>query len=339
MRYLFILLFPLIANAYTLDGSITGKSIKYRNLTDSISGKVVISWQPATKLLPAKKWSPGFKFLPATLKLSGPGGIVDVQDAIKVIGIEYKTSGSLERDDSQLISVATCEVSGDVGDVVYVTSTTSICQSSYSYDSSSQMPFYFTRPVIDIDESRIIEAFDSLDNKVEGYYNTTVPINFMYSFELDNGVKTWRNLTEQLVISFYYRPDNITDIQLEKPGVHQMDIIPSGDTNIKGNTQFNVIATGYFNDGIRLELAKSNDYTLSSGSSSYKIPYSIYCSRCEKKLLVDNGEIIGNGVSNILVSKSKSIRFPIDVTFDIRKDSVPVGNYVGQFSIIFSSDI
>ncbi len=343
MRFILLLfLFPLAVHSYTLDGTVTGKTIQFKNLADSMSGvgKVVISWQPAMRLLPVAQWSPGFRYTDSTLILQGPGGNVDLSNAIRVVGVEYKAN-SLTEEENFSTAVVTCDTSGSSGDETFVASPSgkSVCISKYSYDSRNKMPFYFTRPILEINEEEINNAFDSLEDKVEGFYISYIPVNFVYGFEQINGVKSWRNLTEMLTVSFYYKPNEITNIRLENPNVHEMKTYDSNGIEVRGETTFNVIAEGYFNDGLRLQLTSSNSYYLSTGRTEYDIPISIQCNNCDRKLLVDGGKLVGDGVTHISGVEGNEIRFPINVSFNIDKDSVPVGDYYGQFTIIFSSDL
>ncbi|UKA31619.1 hypothetical protein [Photobacterium damselae] len=343
MRFILLLfLLPLAVHGYTLDGTVTGKTIQFKNLAESMSGvgKVVISWQPAKRLLPVAQWAPGFRSTNNRLILQGPGGEVDLSNALRVVGMEYKAN-SLNEDDTYSTAEVTCDVSGSNGDIAYVSSLSgkSVCISEYSYDSKNKMPFYFTRPILNISESEISNAFDSLENKVEGFYISSIPINFVYGFKQINGVKSWRNLTEMLTVSFYYKPNEITNIRLENPNIHDMKMRESNGTRIRGETQFNVIAEGYFNDGLRLQLVSSNNYNLSTNQNNYEIPFSIQCFDCDRQQLVNKGKLIDDGVTKISGIAGNEIRFPINVSFDIDKDSVPIGDYYGQFTILFSSDI
>ncbi|UKA27756.1 hypothetical protein IHC93_17230 [Photobacterium damselae subsp. damselae] len=343
MRFILLLfLFPLVVHSYTLDGAVTGKTIQFKNLANSMSGvgKVVISWQPTKRLLPVAQWAPGFRYTNNTLILQGPGGGVDLSNAIRVVGMEYKANSLTEEDNFSTAEV-TCDTAGSSGDIAYVASLSgkSVCISEHSYNSENKMPFYFTRPILEINESEITNAFDSLENKVEGFYISSIPVNFVYGFEQRNGVKSWRNLTEILTISFYYKPNEITNIRLENPNVHDMKMRESNGTKIRGETQFNVIAEGYFNDGLRLQLVSSNNYYLSTNQNNYQIPFSIQCFDCDRKQLVHDGKLIEDGITKISGIEGTEIRFPINVSFDIDKDSVPVGDYYGQFTILFSSDI
>ncbi len=342
MRWILLFLISFNVFSYTLDASITGDVIKYKNAINSPSGlgKVLVSWAPSHNLLPAKNWSPGFKYTQKDITLSGPGGSVDLKQAISVIGLEYKSKDLLIESTGVSMPGAVCSADGYSNSEVYVISQVSgtPCRGKSVFSSNGKMPFYFVRPIFDIKEDKVINAFANLSNKIEGFYSGNIMINYVYAFEQNNGVKTWRNLSAPLTISFYYKPNMLTSIRLENPGVHLMKIQDKNDLEIIGETEFNIIAEGFFNNGIGLSLASSNNYELSNSTKSFRIPISIFCADCQKQELVRKGKII-NGTSMIRRKNVQKIRFPIKVNFEVDKSKVPVGSYDGQFTILFTADI
>lgn len=338
-----LLIMGVSANAFILNANITGNEISYKNVTDSVSGnKVIISWQPVNNLLPVKNWSPGFRFNPSEVSLSGAGGIVNISNAIKVVGLEYRANDSLNvTADSVTLPGSECDRYGHAGTEAFVISTTPhiICRSKSIFLSNSRMPFYFVRPILDVDETEILSSFESLPNKVEGFYSGNLDINYSYAYEQGNGVVTWRNIKDNINVSFYYKPNIITSISLDDPSVHNMSISESSDpSKITGNTIFNVTAKGYFNNGIGLKLADTNKYQLFDIKSRHSIDFSIFCPSCDDSILVDNG-IVKNTETVISGLKGEEIHFAIEVKFEEDKVAIPIGEYYGQFTILFTADI
>ncbi|MGR5047270.1 hypothetical protein ACPV3P_00900 [Photobacterium damselae] len=339
VMYLMILLSSFIVHSYSIDSEISGTDIKYKNIINSGSHRVLAPWKPVSNLLPSINWSPGFKYEKKNIKLNGPGGVVDISDAIKIIGIEYKSNNSLNIIKNTTMTGTRCNEYGYSGDISYVISNVlGTCRSDDIYDSYSKMPFHFIRPIVSIDENYIIAAFDSLSNKKEGYYSGNIPINYLYMYEQINGIKTWRNLKENIYVNFYYKASFITSVRLQDPTEHLMDIVELSSNKIRGSTIFNIIAEGYFNNGLNLTLDSSNKYYLFDSKSGHNLNISIKCSTCDNPELVKDGKIINSKTSITGIDDSK-ITFPIDVNFEEEKSLIPIGTYKGQFTMIFSVDI
>ncbi|HIF9061301.1 TPA: hypothetical protein ACX6MH_001472 [Photobacterium damselae] len=327
-----------------LDGMVSNNEIKYHNLVNSLSGdgaKAIADWEPITQILPVKNWTPGFINNNKPIILTGPGGSVDITGGINVIGIEFKSYKDLVKSKEKPFS-SVCQKSGFSGSISYVVDKLNkgICYSDSIFSGENHMPFYFIRPILDINNNMITDAFSKMENKAEGYYASAIPIVITYGYEQLNGIKTWRNLTKILSISIYYKAAELTSISLEDPSIHNMKISKLNTGMIKGSTRFNVIAKGSFNGALRLSLEKNNNYQLiNSLNSLYNIDYSIKCPNCNRTLLVDNGLIQGDGTTKIIHSTSDELRFPIDVDFMKKNHEIRPGDYYGQFTIIFSPDI
>ncbi|HIF9253993.1 TPA: hypothetical protein ACX6Q7_001299 [Photobacterium damselae] len=305
------------------------------------SGTVLASWIPVGNLLPSYSWSPGFIFGSQDINLIGPGSnSVNIRDAIKIIGVEYKANSKLSVLSGENLPGGGCYDSGFSGDIAYVKSSSpTVCRSKDVFNSNNKMPFHFLRPIVDLDDHAIINAFDSLKNKDEGFYNAQIQLKISYAYEQINGIKTWRNLSYPINVSIYYKPGFITDIRLENPGVHEMSIKQSSSPDrIKGEAIFHVIAEGFFNNGIGLKMFSGNKYELTNTGRTFSIPYSIECPRCNNMILVKDG-VVKSNEAKILGSLNKKIRFPIVVSFEEDKLKLPLGNYNGQFTILFTADL
>ncbi|MHA6607620.1 hypothetical protein [Photobacterium damselae] len=350
MRYILLMLcfFPIISTAYVLDASITGNKIEYKSVGNSNSGssnKVILAWIPSVNLLPVKSWSPGFKFRNQAIILNGPGNTrVNIGEAISIVGLEYKSNNSLVEVNNASLPGGQCSSSGFSGDVAYVENKSigTPCRSFNVFNGSNKTPFNFIRPIIRIDENKIIEEFGKLSDRTEGFYTSSIKFDYAYSYEQINGVKTWRNLSNSIMISFYYKPNMITSVSLKDNGIHDMKISENGRDNIRGESIFNVIVEGYFNNGIGLKLSDSNIYQLSSigkGVGAKSIPFSIECGSCSKSTLVDNGIINESEVVVNATSSGDKIIIPIHVYFNSRKSEIPIGKYYGQFTMLFTADL
>ncbi|HIF9293498.1 TPA: hypothetical protein ACX6Q7_001398 [Photobacterium damselae] len=348
---LYFLLFNLSGYAYILEGNLKGTELKFNNVLPSLSGdNTIADWEPVKKLLPAQKWSPGFSFKSFTIKLIGPQNIVvDISDAISVVGVEYRSNFNLDKDSEEWSSMSCSSSSSDGGNTAYVKSETNGNCHGEIYDSQGKMPFYFVRPILKIDEQKIQDAFNNLssESKQQGTYSESLPIVFPYYYELSNGVKTWQNLSTTLHININYTPGYIADIHLEDPTVHEIVFNKERSKNrLKGMTIFNVIASGSIPDGLIVSVPSTSNFFLKqkgprSNKNEFsvvnKLPISVECPNCEEPILVLDGvPQLNESIVNV---KGSQVKFPIIVKIDQEKDKVALGDYYGDFVLNFGLNL
>lgn len=334
--------------SFILDGELIGRDLKFRNVVSSVSStsyKTLADWEPEHNLLPTAVWSPGFKLDNKIINLVGPNGVkVNISDAVKIVGLEYKADKALEEDDEKL-AMTKCDSYGVSGSTAYVVNSSAAVCSGSILKGHNAMPYYFIRPILSIDEAKIIEAFDNipLEERLEGFYSYSFGFTYPYGFVVpSSGVKTWQNKFKNLVISIKYNPGYLADVRLENPGVHEFDFSMTKPESayIEGIAKFNVIATGSFPTGLVLNIPEGNDFNLkhiNGKLGAEDIPLNIVCPNCEVQELVTDGEK-QLSTTKINVSGSK-IKFPIDVKIKKERQNVALGQYYGNFVFTFGLNL
>lgn len=334
--------------SFMLDGELTGSDLKFRNVVPSVSStsyKTLADWEPEHNLLPTTVWSPGFKLDNKNINLVGPNGVkVNISDAISIVGLEYKANKALEEDDEKL-SMTKCDSYGVSGSTAYVVnSSTTVCSGSV-LKGYNAMPYHFIRPILSIDNAKIVEAFENipLEERLEGFYSYSFGFSYPYGFVVPaSGVKTWQNKFKNLVISINYKPGYLADIRLENPGVHEFDFSMSKPESayIEGVANFNVIATGSFPTGLVLNIPESNDFSLkhiNGKLGAEDIALNVICSKCDVQELVKNGE---KQISTTKINVSGTrVKIPIDVKIKKERADVALGQYYGNFVFTFGLNL
>lgn len=344
---LLIIFFSSNSYSYILDGTLKGNDLKFRNIVNkSGTYATVADWMPAKNLLPASKWSPGFRYKDIKVKLTSQDGktIVDVSDAISVVGMEFRSNADLDKT-STLLSGNICNNSISVGmDASTFDDREGIpCHSEETYDAKGKMPFYFMRPIFDINSAKIVEAFSAIPDieKQESIYSFTTTLVTPYFFEMNNGVETWRNITSILNISINYQPGFITNIRLKNPNEHNINFYSNDEGDmIEGFTNFTVIADGAMPQGLILTVPDTNQFVLTHidpDVENPQIPITVDCRNCSDITLVEHGEI---QIKETVVQLSGShIEFPITVKVKEHKNNVSLGDYRGNFVLNFGLNL
>lgn len=342
---LFIIFFSSNCYSYILEGTLKGNDLKLRNVIYKGSYATIADWMPSKNLLPASRWSPGFLFKNINVILISQDGKtkVDISDAISVVGMEYRTTGELNNSSNPL-SGNICNKGNSSGSDAFVFDNKNIpCHSAETYDSNGKMPFYFMRPIFDINSTKIIEAFSNIPDveSQDGIFSFTTTLVTPYFFEMQNGVETWQNITSVLNISINYQPGFITNIRLKDPSEHEIEFLSSKDGDmIEGSTKFTVIADGAMPQGLILTVPKTNKFVLTHTDPDVEnpeMPISVECPNCSDTILVEQGI---TKIKDTVVNLSGShIEFPIIVKVKENRDDVSLGDYRGNFVLNFGINL
>jgi len=344
LLFFIFMFFNVSCYAFTLNATVSGNKVTLSNAVKLASNKYTLSdWEPQSNLMPTVEWAPGFINSGADIVLNGPGGSVDID--MRVQGMEYNT-GSLSpsQSSSGFGIMPVCDTESQTGNIVHLErSSIGECSTSYGLtNGKSVMPFYFLRPVIMFNPNDLVVNFQSLDDKVEGYYFGTISLPLRYWFRSSGGVVTYRNINHTFSMRVYYKPSELTSIAYSPPGI--ADMVPSldpGGNSISASTTFHLIAKGIFVSGLVVELAKSNTYTLETTGTGpkYDIPFSLTCTACDDQNLVVNGEAQVDR-SFVQAPNKTEIQFDFEVHYDdIQKETIRVGEYYGNFVVMFGADI
>ncbi len=342
--YVFFTLFNASCYAFTLNATVSGNNVTLSNGIQQDTNKYALSdWEPQSNLPPTLEWAPSFNNSGASLVLSGPGGNVAVD--VSVVGMEYNTGGTSPTVSSpSLNALPACDSDEFNGNIIHLeNNSTGECTTSYHLENQkSVMPFYFLRPIIQLDKQSIADSFQSLDNKQEGYYFGAISLPLRYWYRSIGGVVTYRNINHTFSMKVYYKPSELTEINIVSPIGGVANLVPTLDTggrSISASTTFQILAKGLFVEGLVVELDASNIYKLTMEGADYDIPFSLTCDACDNPLLVDSG-ITKFESSFISKPNSTEIPFSFRVHYNgIEKETIRIGDYSGSFTAMFGADI
>ncbi|MGI2799782.1 hypothetical protein ACRTC3_14450 [Photobacterium damselae] len=341
----FIICTSTTCYSHIIEGSLKGSKLEFRNLTKSFSGyDTVASWMPTKNLLPATKWSPGFQYKDIKVILVSPNGKtkVDISDAISVVGMEYKTSKDLKTS-SRFLSGNICNRGSSVGNTTNAIDGKGTPCHGETYESNGKMPFYFMRPLLNIDFTKIKDAFSLIPDaqKQEGIYSFSTSLVTPYFFEIQNNVETWQNITSNLNISINYQPGVITNIRLKDSSEHDIKFLNNKDGDmIEGTTTFTVIADGTMPQGLILTVPKTNNFFLTHTDPDVehpKMPITVECPQCSDNIIAEKG--IAKIEDTIVNMSGSHIEFPIMVKVKEKKNNVSMGDYRGNFVLNFGLNL
>lgn len=347
---IFSLLLPLLfsANAYsfTANGTVKSGEIIWDNVFQITTDELTLSdWSTVAGLTPTTQWSPGMAVNSSgsTITLTGASDSVEVSFGVK--GMQYNTGGANPTKTSPFLSAGQCADGDFDGSIASVTdSSGSQCSAPYSLVNDGRVaPFYFYRPIFDIDTDALATALQDLP---AGNYTGSVPLSISYFYISAGGAYTYYQTTESLSFQITNIPSYLTSIEVTNGntdtsyGLGQMKVDYDTSTyTASGSTIFDVRAQGYFSQGLALDIeTPQNDFILTGTETGTTIPFSVSCSTCDDQSLVADGNI-QNGTTQITGS---NVTDPEDFTFQIEAsiNNVSAGDvesdsYSGGFTIIF----
>ncbi|HIF9388329.1 TPA: hypothetical protein ACX6R5_000176 [Photobacterium damselae] len=358
---IFILLFSYsqVSMSVTIQGNIKDGYIKWNNAIRQDGYLTLSNWNIISGLYPTKEWKPG-----TYLSISG---IVDGNIILKnnssfvsipfdVVGTQFglgDTASKFSIDSTSGGIFSECARSNLSSNQAYVIGNNT-CVSRSSYKSNiAYTPFHFIRPLIDIDDKRIIEAFND-PSLTEGIYTGTVTITPMYMFKSPTGTWTYRTSSPvPLNISIRYSGSQMIDFEVFGDGIIRPFYNIESKT-ITGLTKYQINFKGVFpkDSKINMRLLEpesgrfellADDNLIPEGKN--RIPYGIKCkgNSCHDNILVDfNGKMsIVGGLSYLQATEdTRQISVSLEVAYkNIAKSSVETGRYSNSFTIIFENEM
>ncbi|MGR5114142.1 hypothetical protein ACPV30_05000 [Photobacterium damselae] len=346
--------------AMTIQGKIKDGSIKWNNAIRQDRYLTLSNWQIISGLYPTKEWKPGSFISVGGIKdgfITLSNGSSSVSIPFKVAGTQYRLGDAASKFAIQKSTGATFKVCKEhalnknqavvIGDEP--------CVSKEEYKSEiAYTPFHFVRPLLEVDDNKIKEAF-SESSLTKGIYTGSVTITPMYMFKSPSGSWTYRTSSPiPLNVSINYPGSQILDFEVIGDGIiHPFyNIEPR---TISGLTKYQVKFRGVFSEGskINMKLLKptSGKFQLLADNESIpegkdKIPYSIKCKgdSCGDDFFVNfNGNmILDGGLSYLRTPKGGTNEISIDLEVaykNIPKSSVDTGRYSNSFTIIFENEM
>ncbi|MFM2642167.1 hypothetical protein AAFX33_13500 [Vibrio chagasii] len=334
-----LLLLAVPSYAATLNINIEGQQVRFDNAIALGGNQYTLSdWSIANSLMTTSQFLPSAFVTdkPDTITLTSNTG-QNVEAAIAVNGLQYNTASNQYTRGDNLFVTPTCSQSQLSGNVVTLYDTdVQSCSANFSLEySQSITPFYFYRPVFEIDTPALLNA---LQGQEKGIYTATIPADIKYYYLSSGGALTYRILPDVFTVNLDYTPNSLESIDVSGDGV----LSPIYDTTnhtVSAQTIFNITAIGQFSTGLSMTLL-TNEFELTSASGKTSIPYSIQCneSNCEDTDWVKNGgnQLDNNQTSYVIKSPSSVINFDLNVSYEnIPSTDVETGSYSGSFTVMF----
>ncbi|HIF9340566.1 TPA: hypothetical protein ACX6RU_000610 [Photobacterium damselae] len=346
--------------AMTIQGRIEDGTVQWDNAIYQGGYLTLSDWKTVSGLRPTKAWKPGTFMSVNGIsdgKITLSNGSSSVSIPFEIAGTQYglgDAAGKFDIEDGSGMFTE-CPQSSLSSNMAYVIGSGAPCSSKDMYktkEGDGYTPFQFARPLFDIEESKIIEAFND-QTLTKGVYTGTVIITPMYMFTSPTGSWTFRTTTISLNIALSYSGSQILDYEVIGDGI----ITPTyniGPQTITGATQYQVKFNGVFSEGSKINMKllepASGIFELQADDKSTvkdknRIPYSIKCkgNSCKDDVFVDfSGKLqLSGGLSYLeAVTDTRQISFILELAYkDIPRTSVETGRYSNSFTIIFESDI
>ncbi|CAH0527335.1 hypothetical protein [Vibrio hippocampi] len=348
-----ILCAPLWLHAATLNITVQGDSVTYEN-ANTFSGDIyrVTSAQSYAGLEPTNRWFPSATKTTQTLTLNGLNGET-VSTNMTLHGFEYDWGGvslTSSANTNTGLEPGFCTTSSTSSSTLAVYSTSSgdtTCASSIELNNAAafQTPFFFVRPLFSVDD-----LMTALSGKPEGTYSATFHVSFKYYYYNQQSVLTYRTLSMPITLMVTYMPNILRSLNVYSPdaGVMEPEYTPS---NVKGQTSYKVEATGYFNNGLKMQFDTSKDYQLmhegGGNGATDKIPYYITCSTCSdyQQIVVDGTVTTAVGANSGVVTAptgadKSTVNYELTIGYENRTiDQVKTGQYSDSFTVLFAVDL
>lgn len=342
MKRVNLLLVSLILSASngwasTLNVDLTGGVARWDNTINTGSDDMVPSfWTPTHGLTPTAKWIPGAFVTPPPTSIMMSSGGASIALPITFKGFEYHTGSAGPDVAFGGVTGTICSGSGWDGVVASVSGTNCTFPNLLETTPSVVTPYAFIRPIFSIDDTALAAAFEGEDS---GLYRGSVSLSQFYQYYLGD-IKTQYIDSQPFVLEIDHTPAYITSVELT--GESEMKTVYGvGTDDVSAKTSFDVIATGFFSDGMKVMLNTSDDYILRNSGS--EIPYSITCVGCSVADLVSEGRRTDPSPSfssKVDGKDTNMINFKIDVEFDsVPLDPLEVGSYTDTFTLIFEPDV
>ena len=271
--------------ASTLNVDLTGGVVRWDNAIVSSSGDGMVPsfWTPTHGLTPTAKWIPGafVGTIPTGITMSSASTNFVVPITFK--GFEYHTGSAAPTSGDPVPGGSSCGTWSPP--IATVLGSSCLFPNILTTGTKVVTPYAFIRPIFSIDETDLADAFDGED---AGLYRGSVSLSQFYQYYLGD-IKTQFIDSQPFVLEIDHTPAYITSVELT--GESEMKTVYGvGTDTVSAKTSFDVTASGFFSDGMKVMLNSSDDYILRNSGS--EIPYSIKCIGCSNgEYLVEEGVV------------------------------------------------
>jgi len=318
----------------TVRGEVKGESFYWTNALAIANNQMVPSfWQHAANLPATNSWLPGgLASLPASI-ITLYKGVDSVSIPVQFLGFEYNM-GSATPIVGADYSGSVCTNNSHNGGLVRITGGQN-CFLNYRLDYLITVaPFTFIRPVFYINPTDVKSAFST---QPAGVYLGQTKLTNLYNYKHIN-VESRQYLDHTFGLEIHHQPSVINSVTVTGNNelTTQYDL---KQQRVSASSTFKLMASGFFTNGLKVNLINHRTDYLLQGPNLTKIPYSVDCINCQTKSLISNGKVV-NFTSKVLGSNTTFINFDIEVFFENQDLSlIEVGQYSDTITLLVEPDI
>ncbi|HAS8175056.1 TPA: hypothetical protein I7671_04335 [Vibrio vulnificus] len=328
-----------IAYASVLGINIIGKNVSFDNAVVLSGGYYTPSnWNVVNGLTPTSAMIPSGYIVNTPNKMELSNGQGDtLQVPLKIVGLQYNLGKNSATLDDNVLVTPICSFESNSGALItLVDKAQPSCNGSKKFIFGKEVsPFYFHRPIVEIDNNVLAQSFNGFP---KGVYTGSLPSDFKYYYQSSGGVLTYRVVTDTLQVRVEYTPNALENVSIVGDGTMSAEYDKTNHT-VSAETLFQVSAFGEFSSGLMMTLLEQ-DFELQSTSGRSKIPYSIECLsiQCQDSVWVKEGaSMLEQNLTSYLIDKPSSIiNFELKVHYaQIASEQVESSEYRGNFTVMF----
>lgn len=322
------------ASATTLTFDLKDGHIRTTSLIPINDDKYIPSgWEVMSGLSSTNRWVPSTHAnQPTSIRLNGPNS--EVTFPLKVVGLEYNMGSLAQNQNSR---AGTCTVQSSSSNTIALLGSAN-CSAPVEFTTSSMaIPFYFIRPIIEVNEGEVNTAFK---DKPSGRYTGVLAMVARYAYYTASGAITYRNISYNISVSVNFQPANLVSVDVIGDGV-MPPIYNKNDKTVTAKFDYRVIAKGEIPNGVNIRFNRTNGYHLTHSNGVSIIPYSLSCDICSP-----NNQVVENGIlqSESLTASngaagSNSLTINFSFKYEAERDDVETGLYSDIVTMIFEANI
>ena len=346
-KYLYSLTIVAVASLYThavcasnnIRAKIVGDELVWITANEIEDYVQQLIWQPASvlNLFPTYEWTPTFQKSPLTSIMfrSAKGNQVEV--SFDHIGVQFIAGSHFtERQVNSVANICT-HVSSRNNQFEFALRELedSLCMANLDLKAKAKYPpFDFYRSIFQM--NNIVEEFKGAP---AGYYFAAIDLPLTYYMKYDTAA-TYQTYNTKIIFSIDYTPYFFDAVTVLGDGTFTLEYNTS-DNSVSGKTTYHVRISGELEPGVKMEFESARDkskFHLIGASSSDTIPYNLLCTKCDKKNVVEAGNL-KQKISKIS-NPGKDVDFDLVFSFEnLKYGTVGEGKYQDIVTVRFGLDM
>ncbi len=327
-----------LAHAVTLSAKLTGEELVWQNGMHISEYLTSTNWQILGGLPPTTEWAPGTFITAPSAGITLSNGTDSVTVPVKVSGMQYGLGAASDKFPDQVPTSGGKECSKFRLEAVTASAIGYGCVAGNAYKGTTlYTPFQFARPLIELDDATLINAFKT-EGLPEGTYSGSITTSPFYMYRSQGGAWTYRQFgPASLTLQIQYIPAFLANVQVLGNGV----MIPTYDTvshSVSGETAFKVKAAGSFTSGVKLTF-EDRTYELKHSESESRIAYDVTCSACSDTDIVKDGALQLTGKETNVPGSGSSVFFDLFISFNASDSEVETGFYTDNLVVYFEENL